>query len=460
MGTPATVLEALRRFIPELRQTTPAFSPQQHRAIRAITRCRTPALGGRAFGCKQCSHIHFAYHSCNHKACPQCGALSAHRWAKRELRKLVNAPYFLVTFTLPAQLRSCFFGPRAKEAFDLFFAAVSGALSQKLAADKALRAHTNGFVAVLHTWTQRLEFHPHIHCLVPGAGLDEHHQFVTARKPDFLLYLPHLQAAFRQHLYRIIQAARLAGRSGSLAQKLGSAYPTGRFGRQRAQIPQRLCLPHRHHQCPHAAGGFPFGHLPLEGSRQQQQNPADDLAGSRVRAAATCVMCCPRGCARSDTTAFATPPPKPPACASSSTPEEPCNSATLRQARPRKHRSAIARFAPGAASPLNSSSRLGLPTGSEAPRQRPSLSQPFLCRMNSARIQNKNSRSGIPCTPRRVIATFLRPTQHSLASGCTRNAFPASLDREKAVGIDSVQSQSGQTSRKTTPPIKHKRHTG
>jgi len=206
VGTPATVLEALRRFIPELRKTTPALSPHQHRAIRAITHCRTPALGGRAFACKQCSHVHFAYHSCNHKACPQCGALSAHRWAKRELRKLIHAPYFMVTFTLPAELRGCFWGPRAKAAFDLFFAGASGALSQKLAADKALRAHTSGFVAVLHTWTQRLEFHPHIHCLVPGAGLDEQGQFVTVSKPNFLLHLPHLQAAFRQHMYRLFQA--------------------------------------------------------------------------------------------------------------------------------------------------------------------------------------------------------------------------------------------------------------
>ena len=205
MGTPATVLEALRRFIPELRQSTPAFSPHQHRAIWAITHCRTPALGGRAFACKQCSHVHFAYHSCNHKACPQCGALSAHRWAKRELRKLINAPYFMVTFTLPAELRCCFLGPRAKDAFDLFFTGASGALSEKLAADKALRADINGFVAVLHTWTQRLEFHPHIHCLVPGAGLGEQGQFVAVRKPHFLLHLPNLQAAFRQHMYRLFK---------------------------------------------------------------------------------------------------------------------------------------------------------------------------------------------------------------------------------------------------------------
>lgn len=205
MDTPATVLGALRLFIPELLKTAPGLSAQQQRAIWAITHCRTPALGGRAFACKACGHLHFAYHSCNHKACPQCGAANAHRWVQREMAKLIKAPYFLVTFTLPAQLRSCFFGPRDKQAFELFFKAASGALSEKLAADKALRAATNGFVAVLHTWTQKLEFHPHIHCLVPGAGLNERGQFVRVKKPQFLLHLPHLQAAFRQHLYRLLK---------------------------------------------------------------------------------------------------------------------------------------------------------------------------------------------------------------------------------------------------------------
>ena len=205
MDTPATVLGALRRFIPELLQTAPALSPHQHRALWAITHCRTPALGGRVFACTACGHRHLAYHSCNHKACPQCGAQAAHRWVQRELAKLVNAPYFLVTFTLPAELRHCFFGPRDKQAYELLFAAASGALGEKLAADKGLRAHVNGFVAVLHTWTQKLEFHPHIHCLVPGAGLNERNQFVRVKKPKFLVYLPHLQAAFRQHLYRLLK---------------------------------------------------------------------------------------------------------------------------------------------------------------------------------------------------------------------------------------------------------------
>ena len=121
------------------------------------------ALGGRAFACPDhAGEIHFAWHPCNHKACPQCGRAATARWVQRELRKLVNAPYFLVTFTLPPQLRPCFFGPFAKEAYDLFFAAVSGALSEKLASAKGLRASVGGFTAVLRTWNQRLGFHPHI----------------------------------------------------------------------------------------------------------------------------------------------------------------------------------------------------------------------------------------------------------------------------------------------------------
>jgi hypothetical protein len=201
----ATVLAVLRRFLPEFLEKAPPLSAEQHRAIWAMTHCRTAALGGRALGCKSCGHIHFAYHSCNHKACPQCGSAATGRWIQRQLRKLLNAPYFLVTFTLPAELRGCFFGPLAKQAYDLFFAAASSSLSQKLATDKGLRAHVSGFTAVLHTWNQRLDFHPHIHGLVPGAGLHARGQYVRVKNERFLLYLPHLQSAFRQHLYRLLK---------------------------------------------------------------------------------------------------------------------------------------------------------------------------------------------------------------------------------------------------------------
>jgi hypothetical protein len=205
MSEHPTVLGALRTFLPEFLKAQPALSAPQRRAIRAITHCRTAALGGRAFVCPACKEIHFAYHSCNHKACPQCGALATRRWVQRELGKLINAPYFLVTFTLPAQLRGCFFGPFAKQAYDLFFSAVAGALTQKLADDENVGAAISGFTAALHTWNQRLEFHPHIHCLVPGAGLDAQGQYVQVQSDKFLVYLPHLQCAFRQHFYQLFK---------------------------------------------------------------------------------------------------------------------------------------------------------------------------------------------------------------------------------------------------------------
>jgi Transposase zinc-binding domain/Putative transposase len=197
---------ALRRFLPEFLNSNPPLSQQQRRAIWAITHCRTPALGGRSFACERCGQVHFAFHSCNHKACPQCGGEATARWIDRELGKLVGAPCFLVTFTLPSELRGCFFGPLAKEAYDMFFAASSQALAEKLAAAKGLRAHISGFTAVLHTWNQRMEFHPRLHFLVPGAGLDVRRKVVRLRQADYLVRLPHLQAAFRQHVRRQFEA--------------------------------------------------------------------------------------------------------------------------------------------------------------------------------------------------------------------------------------------------------------
>src|SRR6188768_3246891 len=201
-----TVLGALRQFLPEFLKAAPPLSSAQRRALWAITHCRTPALGGRVFDCRDCDQVRFAWHSCNHKACPQCGSAATMGWVQRELANLVQAPYFLVTFTLPSELRECFFGPHAREAYDLFFTAVARALSEKLATDKGLRATVNGFTAVLHTWNQQLGFHPHIHCLVPGAGLNDRGRLVCVKQPSYLVYLPHLQSAFRQHLRDLLKA--------------------------------------------------------------------------------------------------------------------------------------------------------------------------------------------------------------------------------------------------------------
>lgn len=105
----------------------------------------------------------------------------------------------MVTFTLPQELRSCFFGPHAKEFYDLFFAAVATAMSEKLATAKGFKAVISGFILVLHTWGQQMQYHPHLHVLVPGAGINAKGKVVRVKQDNYLVHLPLLKAAFLEH---------------------------------------------------------------------------------------------------------------------------------------------------------------------------------------------------------------------------------------------------------------------
>jgi hypothetical protein len=200
-----TVIKALRRFLPRFLASKPALSAAVWSAVRAIKKCRTPALGGQVFGCKDCDETHFAWHSCNHKACPQCGRAATALWVERQLEKLTGAPYFMVTFTLPAELRDLFFGEPAREAFDMFFAAASRALAQTLANPQWLGAKVSGFTAALHTWNQLLLFHPHIHFIVPGVGLDARGNVCRVKYASFLFPPEVIRAAFKQAFHKELE---------------------------------------------------------------------------------------------------------------------------------------------------------------------------------------------------------------------------------------------------------------
>jgi hypothetical protein len=198
MAATATVIDALRRFLPaHLRENSHAMSEAQRRAAWAITHCRTAEMGGHLHACDSCGEREFHFHSCNHRSCPQCGKGATAEWVERQLAKRVGAPYFMVTFTLPAELRRLFFTPAAKDIYQIFFAAASSALSDTLANPRWLGAATNGFTMVLHTWNQRLHFHPHIHSIVPGAGLDAAGRIVTVKNENFLIPQPALRRVFR-----------------------------------------------------------------------------------------------------------------------------------------------------------------------------------------------------------------------------------------------------------------------
>jgi len=161
--------EVLRRHWPAYERKFGArLLPSHRRAVAAIISCRTPALGGQLFAC-ECGRQHFAYHSCNHRACPQCGHSDATQWLDRQRRRLLPVPYYLVTFTVPEQLRKII-RSNQKVLYALLLRESAAALLEVGRDHKDLGAQL-GLLAVLQTWTRDLRFHPHVHCVVPAGGL-------------------------------------------------------------------------------------------------------------------------------------------------------------------------------------------------------------------------------------------------------------------------------------------------
>lgn len=123
-----------------------------HRAARAVQLCRTAALGGKKYECKDCDQHHYAYHSCNHRNCTQCGGADQQAWAAAQEQKLLPVRYFFLTVTVPETLRP-FIYKEQTWFYGLFFQAVSSALKD-LGADPKQLGGKIGFTAVLHTWTR------------------------------------------------------------------------------------------------------------------------------------------------------------------------------------------------------------------------------------------------------------------------------------------------------------------
>jgi Putative transposase/Transposase zinc-binding domain len=153
----------------------------QRRVLCALTRCRTARLGGHIDVCRACGDQRPSYNSCRNRHCPKCQSLAQAAWLEGRKRRLLPVHYFHVVFTLPAQLRGLWMkNPRV--CFDLLFASASATLLD-LAKDPARLGATPGITAVLHTWTRKLEYHPHVHCIVTGGGLSpDQTRWVAARK--------------------------------------------------------------------------------------------------------------------------------------------------------------------------------------------------------------------------------------------------------------------------------------
>jgi hypothetical protein len=163
--------------------------------MRAIETCRTAVLGGHVDECDQCGVRTISYNSCRNRHCPKCQGLDKQKWLEQRCRELLPVAYFHVVFTVPEELNALALA-NSKWFYDLLFDSASKTLLELAADPKHLGAHL-GALAVLHTWSQTLGLHPHLHCIVPGGGLSLDRQRWVASRDGFLLPIQVLSRVFR-----------------------------------------------------------------------------------------------------------------------------------------------------------------------------------------------------------------------------------------------------------------------
>ena len=187
----------------------PVLSRQQHKALRDIGLCRTAALGAHLQQCDACSYQTISYLSCRNRHCPKCQSTARDRWLSRQAASLLPVAYSHVVFTLPQQLASLALRNQ-RLLYDLLFRAASETLLA-IAADPRHLGARIGVLAVLHTWSQDLRHHPHLHCLVPAGGLAlDHSRWVDCR-PGFFLPVRVLSRLFRGKMLAFLQQAYKKG---------------------------------------------------------------------------------------------------------------------------------------------------------------------------------------------------------------------------------------------------------
>jgi hypothetical protein len=205
---PLEVADIFRQYGADFRQRFPLL-PEQRRVMRAIEVCRTSVLGGHLEQCDSCAYQRVAYNSCRNRHCPKCQSLAQRRWVEARLADLLPVPYFHVVFTLPEQLAMIALQNK-RVVYNLLFSTAAKSLLTIARDPKHLGAEL-GFLAVLHTWSQTLRHHPHLHCVVPGGGLSPDGARWVRCRPHFFLPVKVLARLFRRLFLQGLEQAYATG---------------------------------------------------------------------------------------------------------------------------------------------------------------------------------------------------------------------------------------------------------
>jgi hypothetical protein len=196
VSTPSyEVADVFRNYSDAFRKQHGTLPRKHERVIKAMTQCRTEQLGGHLYACDQCGVIAERFNSCRNRHCPKCQNLERARWLEKRQGELLPVPYFHVVFTLPHKLNPLVIR-NERALYTLLFRTAADTLA-KIAADPRHLGAKIGFVAVLHTWGQKLQLHPHIHAIVPGGGIAPDGDRWISGREDFFLPVRVLGALFR-----------------------------------------------------------------------------------------------------------------------------------------------------------------------------------------------------------------------------------------------------------------------
>jgi hypothetical protein len=206
---------ALFREFGESYRSVHRLASAQRKALSAIERCRTAALGGHVDRCDHCGYERISYNSCRNRHCPNCQSLARERWVLDRQRELLPIAYFHVVFTIPEELNPIALVNQAL-IYDLLFQAASETLLT-LGKDARHVGGQLGIMAVLHTWSQTLLDHPHVHCIVTGGGLSADGQrWLSPRKmtsnKDFFIHVNVISALFKQKFLAYLKQRYQAGK--------------------------------------------------------------------------------------------------------------------------------------------------------------------------------------------------------------------------------------------------------
>lgn len=198
------IQDIFREYGPDFIKTH-KLSKEQWKVYNAIISCKSQALGFHTITCDECGETHIALNSCRNRHCPNCQAYAREKWIAKENSYLLDCPYFHIITTIPSELNEIVLY-NTKICYDILFKATSESIL-KLSADKKWLGAKVGITSVLHTWGQTLEFHPHIHSIVTGGGL-QNNKWIESSK-DYLFKVQVLSSLFRGKFLAMLKESDL-----------------------------------------------------------------------------------------------------------------------------------------------------------------------------------------------------------------------------------------------------------